>query len=172
VKLVDLGAITGITSVLLVLLLGQPRILFAMSRDGLLPPFLSRIHTRYRTPHVTTMLIGCLVSITAAVLPIHIVAELVSIGTLFAFVIVCGGVIVLRRTRMDLARPFRAPLFPVLPIMGILLCGYLMLSLPLMTWLRFGIWLFIGLVLYALYGSRHSRVGLEAAAQAAAAPKS
>jgi len=170
VKLIDLGAITGITSVLLVLLLGQPRILFAMSRDGLLPQFLSRIHPRYRTPHLTTMLIGGLVAVTASVLPIHVVAELVSIGTLFAFVIVCAGVIVLRRTRQDLKRPFKAPLFPVLPIVGIFLCGYLMISLPLMTWLRFGIWLVIGLVIYALYGSKHSRVGLDAAAAKAKAP--
>jgi APA family basic amino acid/polyamine antiporter len=157
--LVDIGAITGITSVLLVLLMGQPRILFAMSRDGLLPPFLSKIHPRYRTPHLTTLFIGAIVAVTAAVLPINIVAGLVSIGTLFAFVIVCAGVIVLRRTRQDIPRPFKAPLFPVLPAVGIALCGYLMVSLPWTTWARFGIWLVLGLLVYGLYGYRHSRIG-------------
>jgi len=161
--IVSLGAIAGITSVLLVLLLGQPRILFAMSRDGLLPGFLSHVHPRYRTPHVTTILTGIIVAIAAALLPIRVVAELCSIGTLFAFIIVCAGVIVLRYTRPEIARPFRTPLFPYLPGVGILLCGYLMKSLPYTAWERFAIWLAIGLAIYFLYSRRHSRLAGHAA---------
>jgi APA family basic amino acid/polyamine antiporter len=152
--LISVGAIAGITSVLLVLLMGQPRILFAMSRDGLLPPALSKVHPKYRTPHVTTWITGSIVAVAAALTPINVVAELCSIGTLFAFIIVCAGVIVLRYTRKDLHRPFTAPLTPVLPGIGILLCGYLMASLPWQTWARFVIWLLLGLLIYAFY-SRH-----------------
>jgi basic amino acid/polyamine antiporter, APA family len=156
--LVSVGAITGITSVLLVLLLGQPRILFAMSRDGLLPPALSRVHPRFRTPYMTTIVTGSIVAVSAALTPINVVAELCSIGTLFAFMIVSAGVVILRRTRKDMHRPFRVPLFPIVPILGVGLCGYLMASLPLMTWLRFGIWLALGLVIYAGYSYRHSKL--------------
>ena len=156
--LVSIGALAGITSVLLVLLLGQPRILFAMSRDGLLPPAMSRVHTRFRTPYLTTIITGTIVAISAALTPINVVAELCSIGTLFAFMIVSAGVIVLRYTRTDLQRPFRVPLFPVVPALGIVLCGYLMLSLPGVTWLRFLVWLVIGLVIYGTYSFRHSTV--------------
>jgi APA family basic amino acid/polyamine antiporter len=156
--LVSVGAITGITSVLLVLLLGQPRILFAMSRDGLLPPALSRVHPRFRTPYLTTIVTGSIVAVSAALTPINVVAELCSIGTLFAFMIVSAGVVVLRHTRKDMHRPFKVPLFPVIPILGVLLCGGLMVSLPLMTWLRFGIWLALGLVIYAGYSYRHSKL--------------
>ena len=196
---ISLGAICGITSVLLVLLLGQPRILFAMSRDGLLPRALSHVHERYRTPHVTTMITGIIVATAAALTPINVVAELCSIGTLFAFIIVCAGVIVLRFTRADIERPYSVPggwlaaafvcvpfligvsLAPIpawsrilisvigvvlcaalkkhiLPLAGILLCGYLMLSLPLITWLRLFTWLFLGLAVYATYGYTHSAV--------------
>ncbi len=156
--LVSVGAVTGITSVLLVLLLGQPRILFAMSRDGLLPPALSRVHPRFHTPHLTTLMTGGVVALAAALTPIQVVAELCSIGTLFAFTIVCAGVIVLRYVRADIPRPFRAPAFPLVPALGILLCGYLMLSLPGITWVRFLVWLVIGLVIYASYSHRHSRL--------------
>jgi len=156
--LVSIGALAGITSVLLVLLLGQPRILFAMSRDGLLPPAMSRVHTRFRTPYLTTIITGTIVAISAALTPINVVAELCSIGTLFAFMIVSAGVIVLRYTRTDLQRPFRVPLFPVVPALGIVLCGYLMLSLPGVTWLRFLVWLVIGLVIYGTYSFSHSTV--------------
>jgi APA family basic amino acid/polyamine antiporter len=156
--LVSVGAIAGITSVLLVLILAQPRILFVMSRDGLLPPALSRVHARFRTPHVTTVITGLVVAVASALLPIRVVAELCSIGTLFAFIIVCAGVLVLRFTRKDLHRPFKVPLFPVLPILGALLCGYLMLNLPATAWERFLIWLVIGLSIYFFYGRRKSRL--------------
>ena len=154
--LISLGAIAGITSVLLVLLMGQPRILFAMSRDGLLPPFLCRVHGRFQTPHLSTWITGAIVATSAALTPIGIVAELCSIGTLFAFMIVCAGVIVLRYTRPEVHRPFRAPLTPVLPGIGILLCGTLMASLPFHTWMRFVVWLCLGLLIYGLYGYRRS----------------
>lgn len=156
--IVSIGAIAGITSVLLVLLLGQPRILFAMSRDGLLPHRLSKVHRRYQTPHLTTMLTGGIVIAASALLPIRVVAELCSIGTLFAFIIVCSGVLVLRFTRKDIARPFKVPFFPVLPIIGGLLCAYLMINLPRTAWERFLIWLIIGLTIYFFYGRKHSRL--------------
>jgi APA family basic amino acid/polyamine antiporter len=160
------GAIAGITSVLLVLLLGQPRILFSMSRDGLLPAFLSKVHPRFQTPHITTMSTGGIVALAAAFTPIDVSSELCSIGTLFAFMIVCAGVIVLRYVRPEMNRPFRVPATPVLPAVGILLCGYLMISLPLVTWMRFLVWLVLGLLLYTLYGFRRSRLnGIEAGPQ-------
>ncbi len=155
---VSVGALAGITSVLLVLLLAQPRILFSMSRDGLLPPVLSRVHPRFRTPYLTTIATGCIVALASALTPINVVAELCSIGTLFAFMIVSAGVIVLRRTRPDLKRPFRVPLFPVVPALGVVLCGYLMLSLPLATWIRFAVWLVLGLVVYTMYSYRSSKL--------------
>jgi APA family basic amino acid/polyamine antiporter len=156
--LVSLGAIAGITSVLLVLLLGQPRILFAMARDGLLPLTLARVHRRYQTPYMTTLLTGLIVAVASALLPIRVVAELCSIGTLFAFSIVCSGVIVLRYSQADLVRPFKVPLFPVLPVSGALLCAYLMLNLPKTAWERFLVWLLIGLVIFFTYGLRKSRL--------------
>ena len=156
--LISVGAITGITSVLLVLLLAQPRILFAMSRDGLLPPAMSRVHARFRTPANTTIVTAVVVCVGAALLPIDVVAELCSIGTLFAFVIVSAGVLILRRKRPEIHRPFKAPLYPVIPILGILLCGYLMVSLPFATWIRFLAWLAIGLVIYFAYSRRHSKL--------------
>jgi APA family basic amino acid/polyamine antiporter len=154
--LISVGAMAGITSVLLVLMMGQPRILFAMSRDGLLPPALSQVHPRFKTPHRTTWLTGGIVAVAAAFTPITVSSELCSIGTLFAFVIVCAGVIVLRRTRRDIRRPFKAPLTPVLPGLGVLLCLYLMVSLPGSAWARFAVWLALGMVLFFAYGRRHS----------------
>jgi len=156
--MVSVGALAGITSVLLVLLLAQPRILFSMSRDGLLPPALSRVHPRFRTPYLTTIATGAIVALASALTPINVVAELCSIGTLFAFMIVSAGVIVLRRTRPELPRPFRVPLFPVVPALGVVLCGYLMASLPLATWIRFGVWLVLGLLVYAGYSYRSSKL--------------
>ncbi len=161
--MVSVGALAGITSVLLVLLLAQPRILFAMSRDGLLPPVLSRVHPRFRTPYLTTIVTGLIVALASALPPINVVAELCSIGTLFAFMIVSAGVIVLRRTRPDLPRPFKVPLFPIVPALGVVLCGYLMASLPLATWIRFAVWLVLGLLVYAGYSYRSSKLNDAAA---------
>ena len=159
--IISVGAIAGITSVLLVLLLGQPRILFAMSRDGLLPPALASVHPRFRTPHRTTILTGTIVSIAAALMRLDTAAELASIGTLLAFMIVSAGVIVLRVTRKDLHRPFKVPLFPFVPVLGILLCAYLMVSLPWQTWVRLVVWLAIGLLIYTFYGRRASLLAQE-----------
>jgi APA family basic amino acid/polyamine antiporter len=157
-SLISLGALAGLTSVLLVMLLGQSRIFFAMSRDGLLPAWFSRVHPRYRTPHVSTALVGLVVAVIAAFVPLEDLVGLVNIGTLFAFVIVSGGVIVLRRTEPDLPRPFRCPFVPGLPLLSIAACVYLMTPLPFATWIRFLGWLAIGLAIYAVYGNRHSRV--------------
>ncbi|NMA28836.1 MAG: amino acid permease [Burkholderiales bacterium] len=156
--LIAFGALISMTAVLLVFQMGQPRIFFSMARDGLLPRFFGQVHPKYRTPHVTTILTGAAVAITAGFMDINAVIELCNIGTLFAFVLVCAGVIVLRRTRPAAPRPFRTPLVPWIPILGILSCGYLMAAMPLVTWVRFGIWLVLGMVIYLLYGMRHSRI--------------
>jgi basic amino acid/polyamine antiporter, APA family len=155
---ISLGAVAGLTSVLLVLLLGQTRIFFAVSRDGLLPPAFSRIHPRFRTPHIPTVLTGLAVGVTAALLPIQEIAELTNIGTLFAFVLVCAGVWILRHIEPGLHRPFRTPLVPAVPILGVVFCLYLMSSLPLVTWIRFFVWMAAGFVIYFSYGRYHSRV--------------
>jgi APA family basic amino acid/polyamine antiporter len=156
--LIAAGAIVGLTSVLLVLLYGQSRIFFAMSRDGLLPGMFSRLHPRFATPHLSTALVGALVAIAAGIFPLDDLARFVSIGTLFAFVLVAIGVVVLRRTAPDLHRPFRCPLVPWVPLATIAACYYLMSGLGLETWLRLGIWMALGLAIYFLYGVRHSRV--------------
>ena len=145
-------------SVLLVFQLGQPRIFFSMARDGLLPPWAAKVHPRYRTPHVTTILTGVAVALFAGIANINEVVELTNIGTLFAFVIVAAGVIVLRRTDPDRPRPFKTPFVPLVPILAILSCAYLMIELPLTTWIRFAVGLAIGLIFYFLYGIRHSRL--------------
>ena len=155
---ISLGAVAGLTSVLLVLMLGQSRVFFAVARDGLLPPAFSRIHPKHRTPYIPTTLTGIAVGITAALLPIQDIAELTNIGTLFAFVLVCFGVWILRRVEPGLKRPFRTPLVPLVPILGVVFCLYLMASLPLVTWIRFFVWMAIGLVIYFSYGRFHSRV--------------
>ena len=161
--LVNVGAIAGLASVVLVMLMGQPRIFFSMSRDGLLPPVFSRVHPRFRTPWVATIITGSFAAVIAGLFPIGLLGELVSIGTLLAFVIVCGGIIVLRRVQPDLPRPFRTPFVPVVPILGIAICGYMMYGLPVDTWLRLLIWMAIGLAIYFLYGIRHSTLGKRAA---------
>ena len=157
-RLISLGGICGITTVILVLMLGQARVLFAMSRDGLLPRRLSAVHPRFGTPWVTTAITGVVVAVLAAFISLEKLSELVNIGTLFAFVIVSIGVIVLRRTRPDLHRPFRVPGVPWLPILSVIACAWLMINLPVDTWIRFGIWLAVGLVIYFGYGMRHSRL--------------
>ncbi len=160
--IISLGAVAGLTSVLLVLLLGQSRVFYAISRDGLLPPAFCRVHPRFKTPYIPTILTGIAVAIAAGLLPIQEIAELTNIGTLFAFVLVCLGLWILRHLEPDLARPFRTPLVPLVPILGALFCGYLMSSLPLVTWVRFFIWMGIGFVIYFSYGRFHSRVAAAA----------
>lgn len=156
-RLIDVGAITGITSVLLVMMLSQPRVLLAMARDGLVPPsFFGAIHDKFRTPYKSTMLTGLFVSMMAAFLPLRILAELTNIGTLLAFVIVCAAVLIMRHKHPEAARPFRAPLVPFVPIAGIFTCLLLMFSLPEENWWRLIIWLLIGFVIYFTYGRRHS----------------
>src|ERR1051326_3049497 len=155
--LVSLGALTGITSVLLVLMLSQPRVMLAMARDRLIPPsFFGAIHERFRTPWKSTILTGCFVAVLASFLPLRILAELVNIGTLLAFIIVCAAVLIMRRTNPELHRPFKAPLFPVVPILGIAICLLLMLSLPSENWLRLIVGLLIGFAIYFSYGKKHS----------------
>ncbi len=156
--LVKLGAIAGLGSVMLVMLLGQSRVFYSMSRDGLLPEWAGAVHPRFRTPWISTITVGCFVAVFAALIPIGILGELVSIGTLLAFIIVCAGVWVLRVRRPDLPRPFKTPMVPLVPILGILISFGLMYSLPIDTWIRLGVWLVIGMVIYFGYGRHHSRV--------------
>ncbi len=159
--IVAFGAVIATTAVLLVFQMGQPRIFFSMSRDGLLPPSFSKVHPKYRTPYVTTILTGVFVAFFAAIANISEAAELTNIGTLFAFVLVCVGVLVLRVKEPDAKRGFRTPWVPFVPIMGILFCVYLMMGLPTITWLRFVIWLAIGLVIYFMYGRWHSKLRIQ-----------
>ena len=156
--IVSLGAVISMTAVLLVFQLGQPRIFFSMSRDGLLPKYFARVHKKYQTPHVTTIWTGVVVAVVSSLANINEIVELTNIGTLFAFVLVCTGVIILRRTDPDRHRVFRTPLVPLVPLLGIAMCFYLMLGLPTITWIRFGVWLLIGLVLYFTYGFWNSRL--------------
>jgi APA family basic amino acid/polyamine antiporter len=154
--LVSAGAVAGITSVLLVMLMSQPRIFFAMSRDQLLPAGVSRVHPRFRTPYITTIITCVIVAAVAGFVPINILGEMTSIGTLFAFVVVSLAVIVLRLRRPEARRPFRVPGGHVIPVLGVLACVYLMVSLSVMTWVRFLGWLDIGMIIYWFYGRTHS----------------
>lgn len=157
--LVNIGAIAGLASVVLVMLMGQPRIFYSMSRDGLLPAVFGKVHPKFRTPYIATIITGVVAAAIAGFFPIGLLGELVSIGTLLAFVIVCAGILVLRYKQPDLPRPFRTPLVPYVPILGILICGYMMYGLPKDTWLRLLIWMALGLVIYFLYSKRHSVLG-------------
>jgi basic amino acid/polyamine antiporter, APA family len=156
--LISAGALAGLTSVILVFQLGQPRIFMAMARDGLLPQYFARVHSRFRTPYITTIWTGVAVGGVAMLTDIGSLADLTNIGTLFAFILVCLGVIILRRKDAGRRRPFRVPLVPLFPILGVFFCLVLMLSLPLETWGRFIVWLAIGLCIYFLYGLRHSKL--------------
>jgi APA family basic amino acid/polyamine antiporter len=170
--IISLGAIAGITSVLLVMMLSQPRVMLAMARDGMVPQsFFGAIHDKFRTPWKSTILTGFFVALMAALLPLRILAELVNIGTLLAFIIVCAAVLVMRYKEPNAARPFRTPLFPWIPILGILSCLLLMFSLPTENWWRLFLWLLAGFVIYFAYSRRHSslRKMNEAAEKAAKA---
>jgi APA family basic amino acid/polyamine antiporter len=156
--IIAIGAVVAMTSVLLVFQLGQPRIFFSMARDGLLPQWAAKIHPRFRTPHVTTILTGVVVAVFAAFANINEAVELTNIGTLFAFVLVAVGVLVLRYKDPGRTRPFRVPFAPWTPLAAVAACTFLMFKLPLVTWIRFGVWLAIGAVLYFSYGYRHSRL--------------
>ncbi len=158
--IVKIAAIAGLSSVILVMLLGQPRIFFTMSKDGLLPPVFSRVHPKFKTPYVSTIITGSVAMIISGILPISILGELVSIGTLLAFIIVCISIIVLRRSKPDIERPFKTPWVPLVPILGAGICFIQMASLPLDTWLRLIIWMAIGFVIYFTYGVKHSKIRL------------
>jgi basic amino acid/polyamine antiporter, APA family len=155
--LVKLGALMGLTSTIVVMLLGQSRVFFSMSRDRLLPALFSAVHPRFRTPWISTLTVGVFVAVLAASLPIDVLTEMVSIGTLLAFIIVCAGVWIIRHRSPELARPFRTPLVPLVPILGILVSLAMMLSLTPVTWIRLAVWLIIGMVIYFSYSRHHSR---------------
>jgi len=156
--LIKIGAIAGLSSVVLVMLMGQPRIFFSMSKDGLLPKVFSKIHPKFKTPYVTTILTGSVAALVAGIFPINILGELVSIGTLLAFVIVCISILVLRKSRPEVPRHFRTPFVPVVPILGALICFIQMASLPLDTWMRLIIWMVLGILIYFTYGIKHSNL--------------
>jgi APA family basic amino acid/polyamine antiporter len=156
--IVKVGAVLGLSSTMVVQIMGQPRIFYSMAKDGLLPDWAARIHPRFRTPYITTIVTGLLVAVMAAIVPISMLGQLVSIGTLFAFVIVSIGVVVLRKTRPDLPRPFKVPFSPVVPVLSALASLYLMYGLPFDTWMRLIVWMLIGLGIYFAYGVKHSKL--------------
>jgi APA family basic amino acid/polyamine antiporter len=156
--IISIGAIMGITSVLLVMLMGQPRVFFAMSRDGLLPQKISKVHPKFQTPYITTIITGVVVGAIALLIPIGTAAELTNIGTLFAFAIVSTGVMILRKTNPEHPRPFRTPIVYITAPLGVLFSCYLMYSLPVLTWIRFLAWLDVGLFIFFFYGRTHSRL--------------
>ena len=163
--IVAIGAIAGLASVVLVMLMGQPRIFYAMSRDGLLPAVFGRVHPKFKTPWIATIITGVVAMVIAGLFPIGLLGELVSIGTLLAFVIVSAGILVLRYRSPELPRPFKTPFVPVVPILSIVICLYMMSALPKDTWLRLIIWMGLGLLIYFAYGKSNSRIGREDAAR-------
>ena len=156
---IAIGSMAGLASVVLVMLMGQPRIFYSMANDGLLPPVFAKVHPKYRTPYITTILTGIIAAVVAGLFPIGLLGQLVSIGTLLAFVIVCAGVLIMRYKHPDVPRSFRTPMVPLVPILGIISCFGLMAGLPLDTWLRLLVWLAIGFLIYFAYGARHSKLG-------------
>ena len=162
------GALVAITSVILVILYGQTRIFFAMCRDGLMPKGMADVHPRFGTPAKLTLTFGLLIAVLSAFVPLSSIVELVNIGTLFAFILVNIGVIILRRTKPDMDRPFRVPFSPVFPLIGVAFCVYLAQDLPGVTWIRFVVWMAVGMVIYATYGYRNSRLRERATATDAA----
>src|SRR5215468_8558943 len=156
--LVEIGALLGLATVMLVMLLGQSRVFYSMSRDGLLWPWASKIHPRFRTPYISSMVVGVFVAILATLLPLHILDQMTSVGTLLAFVLVSAGVWVMRRSHPDMNRPFRTPWVPAVPILAIVFSGALIVTLRSATQIRLVVWLLIGLVIYYTYGRKHSKV--------------
>jgi APA family basic amino acid/polyamine antiporter len=163
-SIIALGAVIATTSALIPYQAGQPRIFFSMGRDGLLPPWSAKVHPRYRTPHVTTIFTGIVVALCSSVANINELVELTNIGTLFAFVLVAVGIIILRRTDPNRPRPFRTPFVPLVPLCAIGTCVYLMCELPKVTWIRFFLWMAVGLMIYFFYGARNSRLRMRAEA--------
>lgn len=157
--IVKIGAIAGLSSVILVMIMAQPRIFWTMANDGLLPKAFTRVHAKFRTPYIPTIITGLAVAIAGGLFPISDLGHMVSIGTLFAFILVCAGVWVLRRTRPEIKRPFRAPAIWFVAPAGMISCFYLMYGLPLITWYRLAVWMALGLLIYFLYGKRNSKIG-------------
>jgi len=156
--LIKIGAIAGLSSVVLVMLMGQPRIFFSMSKDGLLPEVFGKVHHRFKTPYITTIVTGCVSAVIAGLFPINILGELVSIGTLLAFTIVCISILFLRSKHPNAQRPFKTPWVPFVPIAGAVICLAQMVALPFDTWIRLIAWMALGIIIYFTYGIRKSKM--------------